>query len=258
VGQNLDAAPSSDPEVSRAAEFMDAARMPSPKSPVTLLLGSIAVEPAVVPSPRAAQSVHGSAAARGKRRGIAILASVGVVGCLVAFGLATGGLSAAKVSIPVAEPMSVRTQLSLVPSKAASIDSSSLIESAKPRRAEPRAEKILPESRAEKILPKPPIFTAPVPRRKVILQVFPYNARVYLRGLALEGPPYTVEVPIAKRVTLEVARPGYVTRRVSLDGLTHKVVVGLTRIRRPNAKRHGAAAPAAARRDGSIPVMSGL
>jgi hypothetical protein len=66
---------------------------------------------------------------------------------------------------------------------------------------------------------------------RVRLEVIPTDAQVGRRGFTQKGPPYFFEVPKGKRVELEVVRKGYVTRKVTLDGRSSRVVVGLAKAR---------------------------
>jgi hypothetical protein len=68
---------------------------------------------------------------------------------------------------------------------------------------------------------------------RVRLEVIPSDAQVGRRGFTQKGPPYYFEVPKGKRVELEVVRKGYVTRKVTLDGRSPRVVVGLAKTRSP-------------------------
>ena len=66
---------------------------------------------------------------------------------------------------------------------------------------------------------------------RVRLEVIPTDAKVGRRGFTQKGPPYNFEVPKGKRVELEVVRKGYVTRKVTLDGRSSRVVIGLAKTR---------------------------
>jgi hypothetical protein len=66
---------------------------------------------------------------------------------------------------------------------------------------------------------------------RVRLEVIPADAQVGRRGFTQKGPPYYFDVPKGKRVELEVVRKGYVTRKVTLDGRSPRVVVGLAKAR---------------------------
>lgn len=63
--------------------------------------------------------------------------------------------------------------------------------------------------------------------RSVTIDVVPADAKVVYRGLKRPGPPYVVDVPAGKRIALEVARKGYVTRRVVVDGSESTLTVAL-------------------------------
>jgi hypothetical protein len=68
----------------------------------------------------------------------------------------------------------------------------------------------------------------PVPPNatRVRLEVYPSDAKVGRRGVT-QKPPYDFDVPKGKRIALEVLKKGYVTRKVTLDGSSTRVVVGL-------------------------------
>jgi hypothetical protein len=68
--------------------------------------------------------------------------------------------------------------------------------------------------------------------RRVTIQVLPVDAKVVYRGVKRPGPPYEVDVPIGKKIALEVVRKGFVTRRLVIDGSEAKVSVALV------AERH--------------------
>lgn len=63
----------------------------------------------------------------------------------------------------------------------------------------------------------------------VMLQVFPADAWVVHRGASRQGPQVEFEVARGEKVVLEIARTGYVPRRVVLNGSESKVVVGLVK-----------------------------
>jgi len=77
---------------------------------------------------------------------------------------------------------------------------------------------------------------APAGSTRVRLQVFPADAKVGRRGFTQKGPPYEFDVPKGKRIALEVVRKGYTTRKVTLDGSSSRVVVGLNKIRTPSKR----------------------
>jgi hypothetical protein len=61
--------------------------------------------------------------------------------------------------------------------------------------------------------------------------VLPIDAKVVYRGVKHPGPPYEVEVPIGQKIAMEVARRGFVTRRLVVDGSEPQVTVALIRER---------------------------
>ncbi len=88
--------------------------------------------------------------------------------------------------------------------------------------AEPAARKSSPSGVTSK--PVPPGAT------RVRLVVHPPDSKVGRRGVT-QKPPYEFDVPKGKKVVLEVLHKGYTTRKVTLDGSSKRVVVGLTRPR---------------------------
>ena len=63
---------------------------------------------------------------------------------------------------------------------------------------------------------------------KVELSVYPYDAAVgYLGIMQKGGPRYIFEVPKGKSIAVEVARKGYGTRKVILDGTQAQLSIGL-------------------------------
>ncbi|MFZ5890162.1 MAG: hypothetical protein ACOY0T_03760 [Myxococcota bacterium] len=61
----------------------------------------------------------------------------------------------------------------------------------------------------------------------VVISVRPPQARVFYRGKEVGKPPVTVEVERGKRRSFEVALPGFMTRKVIIDGSKPEVQVGL-------------------------------
>lgn len=64
---------------------------------------------------------------------------------------------------------------------------------------------------------------------RVTLEVKPPDAKVNQRGLAVPGPPYVFDVPKGKRITVEVARAGFVTRKVVIEDKKPLITLGLVR-----------------------------
>jgi hypothetical protein len=97
-----------------------------------------------------------------------------------------------------------------------------------PQPAEPAARKQSPSGVTTK--PAPPGAT------RVRLEVHPPDSKVGRRGVT-QKPPYEFDVPKGKKVVLEVLRKGYTTRKVTLDGSSSRVVVGLARARSARGTR---------------------
>lgn len=76
------------------------------------------------------------------------------------------------------------------------------------------------------VLPSQNDLTPP-PTRQVTLEVKPVDAKVVYRGERYPGPPYEFVLPEGKRMAVEVARRGYRTRRVVIDGSQPKISIGL-------------------------------
>jgi hypothetical protein len=64
---------------------------------------------------------------------------------------------------------------------------------------------------------------------RVTLEVRPPDAKVNQRGVAVPGPPYVFDVPKGKRITVEVARAGFVTRKVVIEDKKPLISLGLVR-----------------------------
>lgn len=100
--------------------------------------------------------------------------------------------------------------------------------------------------------------------RTVLIEVVPWDAKVLLAGVAQPGPPFVVTIPQGKRIAFEVARRGFIPRRVVVDGSEPKLSVGLIRPRGshvepppPPAARPETDAEDAAK-DSRLRVRSGL
>ena len=71
----------------------------------------------------------------------------------------------------------------------------------------------------------------PVKAAIVELAVYPADAAVGHRGVMQRGgPPYAFEVPVGESLAVEVARPGYVTRKVTLDGSKARLSINLRKL----------------------------
>lgn len=62
---------------------------------------------------------------------------------------------------------------------------------------------------------------------RVVISVKPPQARLFYRGKEVGHPPVTVEIEPGKRRSYEVALPGFMTRKVVIDGSKTEVQVGL-------------------------------
>jgi hypothetical protein len=78
---------------------------------------------------------------------------------------------------------------------------------------------------------------APPKTTRVTLEVLPSDARVIYRGTAHPGPPFEFDVPKDKRLAVEVARSGFVTRKVIIDGKRPLLSIGLLRSPGPKSQR---------------------
>jgi len=84
------------------------------------------------------------------------------------------------------------------------------------------------EAVASSALSAPPTSAAALPgTTRVTLDVKPTDAKVILHGVAVIGPPYVFDVPDDKHIAVEVARTGFVTRKVVLDDKKPNVSIGL-------------------------------
>ncbi|HEY5959779.1 MAG TPA: hypothetical protein VIV60_24665, partial [Polyangiaceae bacterium] len=66
---------------------------------------------------------------------------------------------------------------------------------------------------------------------RVTLEVKPVDAKVFLRGVAVAGPPYVFDVRKGERITVEVIRFGFVTRKVTITDKRPLLSVGMVRNR---------------------------
>lgn len=84
--------------------------------------------------------------------------------------------------------------------------------------------------------------TSTASTKTVTLEVMPADSKVFTHGSLRKGPPYTFEIKPGGRVIVEVVRPGYVARRVVLDGSKPQLAVGLLR-KRPTASSRARSEP---------------
>jgi hypothetical protein len=65
----------------------------------------------------------------------------------------------------------------------------------------------------------------------VRLELKPVDAKVYIRGRELPGPPYEFDVPKDQKIAVEVVRFGFVTAKVVIDDKKPVVSFGMLRMR---------------------------
>jgi hypothetical protein len=156
-----------------------------------------------------------------------------------------------------------------------------LAESASVAAVEKPPVKVVAASVAEPVRPAAPQLTIPVPNDSpttnepaavqarptstlVVLDVTPWDAKVAVKGVQQSGPPFVFDIPPGKRIVTEVARRGFVPRRVVIDGSTPRVTIGLLSTKvahwRDNLKASvpGAKANPDAVKEPEAPVQSGL
>jgi hypothetical protein len=82
---------------------------------------------------------------------------------------------------------------------------------------------VTPEASAE-----PSASAAPGGTRVVIVKISPPGARLFYKGKPVGSSPITVELaPGEKKRSFEVGMPGWVTRRLVVDGSKPEVFIGL-------------------------------
>jgi hypothetical protein len=76
-----------------------------------------------------------------------------------------------------------------------------------------------------------PASPAPPETTRVRLELKPVDAKVYIRGRELPGPPYEFDVPKDQKIAVEVVRFGFVTAKVVIDDKKPVVSFGMLRMR---------------------------
>jgi hypothetical protein len=85
-----------------------------------------------------------------------------------------------------------------------------------------------PAPAAAPAVEKPAPAAAAAGMTRVEVDVYPRDAAVgYLGIMQRGGPPYAFEVPKGNKIAIEVARKGYGTRKVTLDGSQPRIAIGL-------------------------------
>lgn len=211
---------------------------PTPAAPASDPAISSSVAPPSAHSP--ARAPERTSSRRGWARKLAAPAFLAALGLVY-----LGTRSAPEPAKPQPEPAARATRAEAVPrSEAAAPDERPVAETPaadKPPEPSPApiaaAEKPPAEPAARKQSPSG-VTTKPVPpgATRVRLEVHPADAKVGRRGVT-QKPPYEFDVPKGKKLVLEVLRKGYTTRKVTLDGSSTRVVVGLARARSARGSR---------------------
>jgi hypothetical protein len=77
-------------------------------------------------------------------------------------------------------------------------------------------------------VPEAPVASAPAAgTTRVLLEVKPVDAKVYMRGREVPGPPYRFDIGKNQRIAVEVVRFGFVTAKVVLDDKKPVVSYGM-------------------------------
>ena len=85
----------------------------------------------------------------------------------------------------------------------------------------------------------PPVATPAPETRHVLFASEPLDSHVFQDGQDLGAPPITIDVPVGRKVTVEVRREGYKNQLVYLDGSEKKVKINLVRIAGAGGRRPG-------------------
>jgi hypothetical protein len=73
----------------------------------------------------------------------------------------------------------------------------------------------------------PGAATAPEGTRTVVVTISPPRAKLYRKGKAVGASPVTIELPPGEKWAYEVGLPGWVTRRLVVDGSEPEIFIGL-------------------------------
>jgi hypothetical protein len=79
-----------------------------------------------------------------------------------------------------------------------------------------------PAPEAPKSVANPNADTVPV-----TVKLIPPDAKLVFRGSAVEGPPFVIDVPKGKKLSMEASRKGFVTRKITIDSTKDSVTFGL-------------------------------
>lgn len=76
-----------------------------------------------------------------------------------------------------------------------------------------------------------PVASAVPATKRVVLSLRPLDAKVYVRGHEMPGPPFEFDIAKGEHVAVEVVRFGFVTAKVVLDDKKPSVTFGMLRER---------------------------
>jgi hypothetical protein len=202
-------------EEAAAAESVarpNAARDPRMSLPTLRLATWPSADEERLPVPRAAQDRRG----RTRRRWpFVVFGLLGFTGLVLAFPTEPGEPPPPPVDRAAPSEVAAPAVMQPAPGTAERVEASP---------PAPEASASTPEAQ-----PLPPARPAAGKFQRVTLEVFPADAKVIRRGVRQPGPPYSFKIPKGKTVSIEVAKKGFVTRKVVLDGSESPVVVGLFR-----------------------------
>lgn len=133
---------------------------------------------------------------------------------------------------PIAEPVAQQTPPTPAATEAANAPTSTTEEHGAPSATE-AAPAVNAAPSAEATAPAPAesaaaSAAAPDGTRTVIVKLSPPGARLFYHGKPVPGSsPLTIELPPGQRRAYEVGMPGWVTRRLVVDGTKPEVFIGL-------------------------------
>jgi len=128
---------------------------------------------------------------------------------------------------------------SSVPAPSADLDESEQLEGGMPSAAPEPSSQPSPDSTSKEIGDAGPADASASSNSVAVrVEVSPPDASLALKGKEIRRP-WIFKVPKGKRVVLELARQGYRTRRVVLDGSRRVVNVGMVLAPPPEDAQHG-------------------
>jgi hypothetical protein len=66
-----------------------------------------------------------------------------------------------------------------------------------------------------------------------LLKIRPEGARVYYRGKEVGRSPFTLELPRGEKRAYEVGHPGYITRKLVVDGTEPTISISMAPAAKP-------------------------